>query len=330
MIGSFPTTRHRRLRQSPWIRNLVAETNLSSSDLILPIFIREDTSAPSPLPYEPFYRYTLAELPKIVEKAVLLGIQAIMLFPVIDADKKDDNGTEALNKNSLLIRAIRLIRSRNYPIGIFVDVALDPYTSHGHDGIIVSDKVDNDATIKHLVELSLLLADAGADAVAPSDMMDGRVGEIRKALEQHNFNDCLIISYTAKYASGFYGPFRAAVGAQKLTGLNDKKTYQMDCRNVREALHEAALDCAEGADLLIVKPGLPYLDVISELSKQTYTPILAYQVSGEYMMVKTAAEAGYIDEKSAFIESAMSFKRAGARGIITYAACELASWINES
>ena len=329
MIGSFPTTRHRRLRQTPWVRNLVAETHLSVDDLILPIFIREDSLQADPIPYAPFYRYTLAELPRIIEQAVESGVPAIMLFPALESDKKDDSGSEARNQNTLVAKAIRLIRAQNLPIGIFVDVALDPYTSHGHDGVIVNDKVDNDATVERLTELALVLAEAGADALCPSDMMDGRVSAIRNALDAQGFDDRLIISYTAKYASSFYGPFRVAVGAKSLTSLSDKKTYQMDCRNVREALHEAAFDAAEGADMLIVKPGLTYLDIICELSKKTYTPVLAYHVSGEYMMVKTAAKAGYMDERNAFMESCMAFKRAGARGIITYAAMDIAAWLKE-
>lgn len=330
MLGSFPTTRHRRLRQAAWVRNLVAETHISVDDLILPIFIREDSLQASPIPYEPFYRYTLTELPQIIERAVKSGILAIMLFPALQSNKKDDSGSEARNSNTLVAQAIRLIKTLNAPLGIFVDVALDPYTSHGHDGVITNDKIDNDKTVERLVELSLVLAEAGADALCPSDMMDGRVAAIRQALDTHGYDDRLIVSYTAKYASSFYGPFRVAVGAKSLTGLSDKKTYQMDFRNTKEALHEAAFDIAEGADMLIVKPGLPYLDVISELSKNTYAPIFAYHVSGEYMMVKTAAEAGYIDEKNAYLESCIAFKRAGARGIITYAALDIASWLNES
>ena len=330
MIGSFPTTRHRRLRQTPWVRNLVAETHLSVNDLILPIFVREDSLQADPVPYAPFYRYTLAELPKIIDQAVASGIPAIMLFPALESDKKDDAGSEARNPNTLVAKAIRLIREQNLPLGIFVDVALDPYTSHGHDGIIMNDKVDNDATLERLVELSLVLAEAGADALCPSDMMDGRAGAIRNALDTRGFTDCLIASYTAKYASSFYGPFRVAVGAKALTGLSDKKTYQMDYRNIQEALHEAAFDVAEGADILIVKPGLPYLDVVRELARKTYAPVFAYHVSGEYIMVKTAAQAGYMDEKNAFMESCIAFKRAGARGIITYAALDLARWLKES
>lgn len=330
MLGSFPTTRHRRLRQTPWVRNLVAETHLSVNDLILPIFIREDSLQADPIPYAPFYRYTLNELPQIIEQVAACGIPAIMLFPALESDKKDDSGSEARNPNTLVTKAIRLIRGQNLPIGVFVDVALDPYTSHGHDGVIINGKVDNDATVDRLVELSLALAEAGADALCPSDMMDGRVGTIRNALDSHGFDDRLIISYAAKYASSFYGPFRVAVGAKALTGLSDKKTYQMDCRNVREAFHEADFDVAEGADMLIVKPGLPYLDIISELAKRTYAPVFAYHVSGEYIMIKTAAQAGYMDEKSAYLESCMAFKRAGARGIITYAALELARWLKET
>ena len=329
MLGSFPSTRHRRLRQTPWVRNLIAETHLSVDDLILPIFIRDDSLQADPIPYAPFYRYTLAELPVIIEKAIASGIPAIMLFPALESGKKDDSGSEARNPNTLVAKALRLIRSKELPIGVFVDVALDPYTSHGHDGIIINDKVDNEATVDRLVELSLVLAEAGADALCPSDMMDGRVGAIRNALDTHGFTDRLIASYTAKYASSFYGPFRVAVGAKALTGLSDKKTYQMDYRNGREALHEAAFDVNEGADMLIVKPGLPYLDVICELSKQTYAPVLAYHVSGEYIMVKTAAAAGYMDERNALMESCMAFKRAGARGIITYAALEIAEWLKD-
>lgn len=330
MIGSFPTTRHRRLRQTSWLRNLIAENYLSVNDLILPVFIREESLKADPVPYTPFYRHALSELPQIIEHAVTAGISAVMLFPALESDKKNDSGSEARNTNTLVAQAIRLIKTLNVPLGIFVDVALDPYTSHGHDGVIIDGKVDNDKTVEHLVELSLVLAEAGADALCPSDMMDGRVGAIRNALDVHGYNDRLIISYTAKYASSFYGPFRIAVGAKSLTGLSDKKTYQMDFRNGAEALREAAFDVAEGADMLIVKPGLPYLDVISDLSKKAYAPILAYHVSGEYMMVKTAAELGYLNERDAYLESCIAFKRAGARAIITYAALDIASWLTKS
>ncbi len=327
MIGSFPTTRHRRLRQSPGVRKLVAETALINSDLILPVFIREDDDATQNVPYPGFYHYAIYELKELSEKASALGISALMLFPIISSDKKDPFGLESTNPNNLLIRALNVLKSYDLPLGIWADVALDPYTTHGHDGIIIDNKIDNDTTINKLIDLTLLLAKHGVDAICPSDMMDGRVSHLRSALDANGFQDTLIVSYTAKYASCFYGPFRNLLGVRALEGPSDKKTYQMDYANVKEALHEAAFDVQEGADMLIVKPGLPYLDVITKMANMYSTPVLGYQVSGEYVMVKSAAKEGYLDEKLAFLEMCMAFKRAGARAIITYAAIEIAEWL---
>ncbi len=330
MIGSFPTTRHRRLRQSPWVRDLIAETTLTVHDLVLPIFVREDNDATQSLPYPGFYRYAIHELKDLAEKAVALGIPALMLFPIISHDKKDPLGSESAHSNNLLIRALDELKRHNFPIGLWADVALDPYTTHGHDGVILNNKIDNDATIDKLIDLTLLLTKHGVDAICPSDMMDGRVLRLRNALDSNGFQDTLIVSYTAKYASCFYGPFRNILGVKKLNGPADKKTYQMAYTNAQEALHEAAFDVQEGTDMMIVKPGLPYLDIITKMASTYSTPILGYQVSGEYIMIKTAAKEGFLDEKSAFLETCVAFKRAGARAIITYAALEIAEWLRDA
>ncbi len=323
IIGSFPKIRLRRLRKSKWIRDLVSETTISKNDLILPIFIREGKNKIDSIKSMPdVKRYTIDKLPIILKQVKKYKIPAIALFPYTSKNKKDKIGSEALNPNNLVCRAIRYIKEKFPTIGIMTDVALDPYTSHGHDGIIIDNKINNDATIRILVKQALLQAKMGCDIIAPSDMMDGRVGEIRKILDKNNLKDTSILSYAVKFASNFYGPFRDAVGS-KSNLKKDKKTYQMDFRNISESYREVALDINEGADMIMVKPGLPYLDMIGKIKNRFKIPVLAYQVSGEYSMLKNAVSKKLLDEKSIF-ESIISFKRAGACAIVTYFAIDIA------
>ena len=323
IIGSFPKIRLRRLRKTKWIRDLVSETTISKNDLILPIFIREGKNKIDSIKSMPdVKRYTIDKLPIILKQVKKYKIPAVALFPYTSKNKKDKIGSEALNPNNLVCRSIRYIKEKFPTIGIMTDVALDPYTSHGHDGILIDNKIDNDATIKILVKQALLQAKMGCDIIAPSDMMDGRVGEIRKTLDKNNFKDTSILSYAVKFASNFYGPFRDAVGS-KSNLKKDKKTYQMDFRNISETFREVALDINEGADMIMVKPGLPYLDVIGKIKNRFKIPVLAYQVSGEYSMIKNAINKKLLDEKTIF-ESIISFKRAGACAIVTYFAIDIA------
>ena len=322
-IGSYPAVRLRRNRKKDWSRRLVQENNLSPNDLIWPIFIREGKNIKEPIKTMPgVYRYTLDKIERLVENAIDKKIPMIALFPNTPTDKKDIKGTEALNKNNLVCKALRLIKKNYNEIGIMCDVALDPYTSHGHDGILKNNYVDNDETIKILVKQSLLQAEMGCDVIAPSDMMDGRIGEIRKALDKNNHQLVQILSYAVKYASNFYGPFRDAVGSKKSL-IGDKKNYQMDYKNSKEALREVELDIKEGADFVMVKPGLPYLDIIKLIKENYKIPVFAYQVSGEYSIIKKGINDGIINEEVIF-ETLTSFKRAGANAIITYFADEIA------
>ena len=323
IIGSFPKIRLRRLRKSKWIRDLVSETTISKNDLILPIFIREGKNKIDSIKSMPdVKRYTIDKLPIILKQVKKYKIPAVALFPYTSKNKKDKIGSEALNPNNLVCRSIRYIKEKFPTIGIMTDVALDPYTSHGHDGVIIDNKINNDETIKILVKQALLQAKMGCDIIAPSDMMDGRVGEIRKILDKNNFKDTSILSYAVKFASNFYGPFRDAVGS-KSNLKKDKKTYQMDFRNISESYREVALDINEGADMIMVKPGLPYLDIIGKIKNRFKIPVLAYQVSGEYSMIKNAIRKKILDEESIF-ESIISFKRAGACAIVTYFAIDIA------
>ena len=326
IIGSYPKTRLRRLRKSRWLRNLVSENNISSNDLILPIFIREGKNKVESIKSMPnVYRYSVDKLPSILKQVSNLKIPMVALFPYTPNYKKNKIGSEALNPNNLICRSIKLIK-KNFPkIGIMCDVALDPYTSHGHDGVLNKGDVDNDETIKILVKQALLQAKMGCDVIAPSDMMDGRVGIIRKALDKNNLKDVSILSYAIKYASNFYGPFRDAVGSRKKLKTN-KKTYQMDFRNSSEAIREVGLDIKEGADMIMVKPGLIYLDMISKIKNCFNIPILAYQVSGEFSLLKNAINKKILNE-DAIIESLVSFKRAGACAIVTYFALDIAKKI---
>jgi len=322
-IGSYPSTRLRRNRKKNWSRRLVQENELSSNDLIWPIFIREGKNIKEPIETMPgVYRYSLDKIEKLVEGAINKKIPMIALFPNIPSSKKDNKASEALNKNNLVCKALRLIKKNYKQIGLMCDVALDPYTIHGHDGVLKKNYVDNDETVKILVKQSILQAQMGCDVIAPSDMMDGRIGKIRKALDKNKFEDVQILSYAAKYASSFYGPFREAVGSNKsLKG--DKKTYQMDFSNNLEALREISLDIKEGADMVMVKPGMPYLDIIKSIKENFKIPVFAYQVSGEYSLIKNAVNKKIISENSV-IETLTGFKRAGASAIVTYFADKIA------
>ena len=318
ITGKYPSLRLRRTRQHDWSRKLVQETNLSSSDLILPIFLTEGKNKKIPIQSMPgIYRYSINNLGTIVDKAIKKKIPMVALFPYTNTKIKDLSGSESLNKNNLVCRAIRYIKKRyKNKIGVMCDVALDPYTSHGHDGLLKKNTILNDETLDILVKQAVLQAKMGCDVIAPSDMMDGRIKVIRKELDKENLKYVQIISYAVKYASSYYGPFRDAIGSKKLL-KGDKKTYQMDFRNHEESLREVALDIKEGADMIIVKPGMPYLDIIRSVKDKFKIPIIAYQVSGEYSLIKNGIQKKIIDEKS-IIESLISFKRAGANAIITY------------
>ena len=328
IVGKFPNVRLRRVRNSAWMRRLVSENNLSIDDLILPIFVRDGKGKVEAIKSMPgVNRYSVDKLNIIMSKAKKYKIPMVALFPNTPNNKKDKFGTESFNKDNLICRSLKFIKKRYSGIGVMCDVALDPYTSHGHDGVIVNKKIENDETIKILVKQALLQAEMGCDVISPSDMMDGRVGAIRKALDKKNFQNVSILSYAAKYASNFYGPFRDAVGS-KMNLKSDKKTYQMDFRNLNEAFREIALDIKEGADMVMVKPGLPYLDIIKNIKDNFKIPVFAYQVSGEYSLIKYGIKNKLINDE-AILESLMAFKRAGASAIITYFALEIASKIKK-
>ncbi|SDB14674.1 porphobilinogen synthase [Bauldia litoralis] len=310
--------RMRRNRRTDWSRRLVRETALSVDDLIWPIFLVEGQGITQPVAAMPGVdRYSVDRAVAAAERAAALGIPALALFPYTNPDLRDESGSEALNPDNLVCAACRAIKAAVPDIGLITDVALDPYTSHGHDGLLVGDEIVNDATIAQLTAQSLNQAEAGADVIAPSDMMDGRVGAIRRALDAGGFTNTQIMAYSAKYASAFYGPFRDAIGTSA-TLKGDKRTYQMDPANTDEALREAELDIAEGADMVMVKPGLPYLDIVWRIREAFQMPTFAYQVSGEYAMIQAAAGNGWIDGERAMLESLQAFKRAGANGILTY------------
>ena len=323
--GSFPFVRMRRNRASQWSRNIVAENSISASDLILPLFVQEGENKKTPIESMPdVYRLSLDLLLKKVEQAASLNIPAIALFPVVEAKLKSENAKEAYNPNNLICKTVKAIKKKFPDIGVICDVALDPYTSHGQDGIVENSVVLNDKTVEILAKQAVCLARAGADIVAPSDMMDGRIGQIRAALDKKDFENVAILAYSAKYASSFYGPFRDAVGSAKNLGAADKKTYQMDPANSLEAIREVELDIQEGADMVMVKPGMPYLDIVKSVRDQFNIPVLAYQVSGEYSMIKAAGQNGWIDENQAMNEAILAFKRAGASAVLTYAAIDIA------
>ena len=318
ITGKYPSLRLRRSRKFTWSRRLVQENNLSANDLILPIFLTEGINKKIPIKSMPgVFRYSINNLGFIVDKAIKRKIPMIALFPYTNQKLKDSFGSESLNENNLVCKAIKYVKKKyKNKIGIMCDVALDPYTSHGHDGLLKNNEILNDKTVDLLVEQALLQAKMGCDVIAPSDMMDGRIKKIRKRLDKENLQDVQIISYAVKYASNFYGPFRDAVGSiGALKG--DKKTYQMDFRNLNESLREVSMDIKEGADMIIVKPGMPYLDIIRDVKDKFKIPVIAYQVSGEYSLIKNGINKKIIDEKT-IIESLYGFKRAGANAIITY------------
>ena len=310
----------RRLRQNDWVRRMVRETKLSPDDLVWSIIVHDGDEPRIPVAAMPGVdRLNVAEAAKVAKEAKALGIPAIAMFPHVSAAKKDPTGKEGLNPDNIVCRAVKAMKDAAPEVGLICDVALDPFTDHGHDGLIEDGRILNDPTIESLIQQALIQARAGCDVIAPSDMMDGRIGAVRKALEADGLQDTMILSYAAKYASAFYGPYREAIGsAAALKG--DKKTYQMDYGNSDEALREVALDIAEGADMVMVKPGLPYLDIIRRIHDEFAVPTFAFQVSGEYAMMKAAAASGWLDENRAILETLGAFKRAGCAGIITYAA----------
>jgi porphobilinogen synthase len=328
ITGKYPSLRLRRNRKYDWIRRLIRENDLSSNDLILPIFLTEGKNKQIKIPSMPeIYKYSVNMLPKIIDKALSNKIPMLAFFPNTPTSKKNDFGSEALNENNLVCKALRYSKKRyKNEIGFMTDIALDPYTSHGHDGLLKKNKILNDETVKILIEQSLLQAQMGCDVLAPSDMMDGRIGEIRKVLDKNKHSDVQLLSYAVKYASNFYGPFRDAVGSKSFL-KGDKKTYQMDFFNSDEAIREVALDIKEGADLVMVKPGMPYLDVIRNIKNKFKIPVFAYQVSGEYSLIKNGIKNKIINQ-NAIIESLIAFKRAGASAIVTYFANEIAKKIN--
>ena len=322
-LGPYPATRLRRLRQADWTRRLVRETVLTPADLIWSMVVHEGEGRVPVASMPGVERLSVAEAAKAAVEARDLGIPAIAIFPHIDGARKDATGSNAAHPESVICRAVKAMKAAAPEVGIMCDVALDPFTDHGHDGVIENGRILNDATIQKLVEQALVQARAGCDILAPSDMMDGRVGVIRQALEAEGLQDVMIMSYAAKYASAFYGPYRDAIGSGKLgTGSvdnpGDKKTYQMDPSNTEEAIREVALDIAEGADMVMVKPGLPYLDIARRLVETFAMPTFAFQVSGEYAMIVAAGQNGWIDEDRAILESLGAFKRAGCAGVITY------------
>jgi porphobilinogen synthase len=327
--GTFPAVRLRRNRMRGWSRRLVAENVLTSADLIWPLFVTEGNSTRAPIASMPGVERISVDLAvAAAREAAALGIPAIALFPYTDPKLRSEDGREAFNENNLVCRATRAIRKAKVDVGILLDVALDPYTSHGHDGLMLEGEIVNDLTLQALVRQSLVQAEAGCDIIAPSDMMDGRVGAIRKALEAHGYANVQIMAYAAKYASAFYGPFRDAVGSSA-TLKGDKRTYQMDPANSDEALREVALDIAEGADMVMVKPGMPYLDIVRRVKDSFGVPTFAYQVSGEYAMLTAAAQNGWLDGDKVMLESLLAFKRAGADGVLTYFAPRAAKLLAE-
>jgi len=331
--GAFPNVRLRRTRRTKWARRLVAEHRLSTADLIWPLFVVEGRNKRVPVATMPgIERLSIDNVVAAAEEAARLGIPAIALFPYTEPKLRSADAHEAFNPDNLVCRATRAIKETGLDLGVILDVALDPYTSHGHDGLLRGTEIANDETLEALVRQSLVQAEAGADILAPSDMMDGRVGAIRSALEAAGHVDTLIMAYAAKYASAFYGPFRDAVGSSVTLAssktVGDKRSYQMDPANSDEALREVALDLAEGADMVMVKPGLVYLDIVRRVAETFRVPTFAYQVSGEYAMLQAAAAAGWLDGDAVMMESLLAFKRAGAAGILTYFAPRAAALLN--
>lgn len=329
---SYPDTRLRRLRYSDFSRRLTAETLLTVDDLIYPVFVIEGEGKREPVESMPgVSRMTVDELVKEGKELIELGIPAVMLFGVTSMDKKTEMAEESYNPDGIIPRAVRALKKQYPDLGVMTDIALDPYTSHGQDGVASEDGyVLNDETNHILCKMALCHAEAGADVVAPSDMMDGRIGDIRKALEKAGYQNTHILAYSAKYASSFYGPFRDAAGSKAALGKGNKFQYQMDPRNSNEALHEVMMDLQEGADMVMVKPGLPYLDIVRRVKDTFHAPTFVYHVSGEYAMLKAAAQNGWLDEKQTVIETLVSVKRAGADAILTYYAKDVAGWLKDA
>lgn len=327
---AFPATRPRRVRQNAQIRAMVRETRLTTENLIQPLFVAEPDQCGEVQSMPGVVRRSIEDTVHECERLQVLGVPCVALFPVTPPERKSDDGAEALNPESLMVRSIRAIKAACPRLLVLTDVALDPYTTHGHDGLLdESGYVANDLTVEILRRQALMYARAGADIVAPSDMMDGRIGSIREVLERDGQKNTIVMAYSAKYASAFYGPFRDAVGSAKNLGRGDKRTYQMDPFNTDEAIREVELDLAEGADMVMVKPGMPYLDIIRRVKETFSVPVAAYQVSGEYAMLKAAADNGWLDGKAAMLEALACFRRAGADMILTYYASEAAEWLQE-
>jgi porphobilinogen synthase len=323
--GQFPQTRMRRLRQFDWSRRLIRENRLTVDDLIWPVFVQSGTYQRTPIVSMPgVERLTVDLLVDEVARAADLGIPAVAVFPATEPALKNESATEAVNPDNLVCRAVRAIKASNKDVGVICDVALDPYTSHGHDGLIRNGYVVNDETLEMLCQQAVIQAQAGCDVIAPSDMMDGRIGAVRGALDGAGFDHVQLLAYAAKYASAFYGPFRDAIGSGTSLGQGDKRTYQMDPANGNEAIREVALDIAEGADIVMIKPGMPYLDIVRRVKESFAIPTFAYQVSGEYSMIIAASNNGWLDRHKAMMESLLAFKRAGADAILTYFAIEAA------
>jgi len=328
--GQFPQTRLRRLRRQDWSRRLVRENHLTVNDLIWPVFVHDGQQRSAAISSMPgVSRLSVDLLVDAVGRAAELGIPAVAIFPATDPGLKNEAATEAVNPENLVCRAVRAIKAAKLDIGVICDVALDPYTSHGQDGLVRNGYVVNDETLNVLCQQAVVQAQAGCDVIAPSDMMDGRIGVVRKALDEAGFVDVQLLAYAAKYASAFYGPFRDAVGSAGNLGQGDKRTYQMDPANGDESLREVALDIAEGADMVMVKPGMPYLDIVQRIKSSFGVPTFAYQVSGEYAMLTAAAQNGWLDRRKAMLESLMCFKRAGADGVLTYFAVEAAEALRQ-
>jgi porphobilinogen synthase len=326
--GPFPRTRLRRNRRDDWSRRLVREHRLSADDLIWPVFVQEGQGQRTPIGSMPgVERLSIDLLCEAAKEAEQLGIPALAVFPVIDPARKSDDGREAVNRENLVCRAVRALKKSVSSLGVICDVALDPFTTHGQDGIVRDGYVVNDETVAMLEQQAVVQAEAGCDVIAPSDMMDGRIGSVRDALEKAGHSSTRILSYAAKYASAYYGPFRDAVGSAKNLGTGDKRTYQMDPGNGDEALREVAIDLEEGADMVMVKPGMPYLDIVRRVKETFGAPTYVYQVSGEYSMIRSAGELGRLDYRAAMLEALLCFKRAGADGVLTYAAVDVAKWL---
>jgi len=331
VTGDYPQIRLRRNRRDLWSRRLVCENTLTTNDLIWPVFVTEGQNRQEAIASMPgVFRRSIDLLVEAVGEAKALGVPAIALFPQVDPAAKTPDAREAYNRDNLICRTVRAIKAAYPDLGIVCDVALDPFNSDGHDGIVVDGYVQNDITVEALIKQSLVQAEAGCDVIAPSDMMDGRIGSIRKALDQAGFEHVRIMSYAAKYASAFYGPFRDAIGSNGALKGGDKKTYQMDPANSDEALREVAMDLQEGADMVMVKPGMPYLDIVRRVKDAFRVPTYAYQVSGEYAMLKGAINNGWMDNDKTVLESLLAFKRAGADGILTYMAVEAAKLLKKS